>query len=336
MNILRVILAVVSLDAHADTVGGPWQWGVGYWGKDALLLSKWEKQTIRRLENRVATVARARAFGSLEHAPVVPLAEARQRSLLAAALDFWKKGQGRQAQATYAQALAIHPELRLADAAWTGTALAERNRFLDAVGGSQNEGVPRCSISLDIPVAHATVEIDGFQMGTRRAFEVVRGKQYTAWIQASGYRGTRRTLDCRSAGQWLETLSLSLARPGDPVGIDELRRVEGALEVSAWILADGRSDKVRVYVYHPEKGLEEMVGDTDRDFFSQLSMGWESRPSGGLNTVQSLNLEQQQPVPDSNHSLWWLLGAAVGIGAAAYLVHQGTAGPAPGWSVQLD
>lgn len=297
--------------------------------------------------------------GNVDFAPL------RQRILVAQAVVQWRAAD-RQWEKKWVQALALSPEGGLADSAFPPAfGPVERARFMERTRSVTVDSTRGCSIDLEISPAQATVTLDGFAMGDRRHFELVRGRDYRAWVRADGYVSRELTLDCRRAGQWIESARLERGRDLEDrsaVGLRYLSQSEGVPSVVfARPLA---GDRFGLFLYTPGVGLDSIPTEAPltyaslngspldarmpivSDVFSDLIARHRAGPfrislaqSGEAGYATSASLPAPiSPLWYERKTFWWVAGG-VGAGIVAALLigaAQRTQRSAGGFSVQVD
>jgi hypothetical protein len=308
------------------------------------------------LSEALTTLAGARDFGPL-----------RQRILLARAVVGWRAGE-QSWRRLWAEAVAISPEGSLAEAAFPSAfSGAERMRFLEATQGVAVEDTRGCSIDLDITPAQTTVSLDGFALGARRHFELVRGRDYRAWLRAEGYASRELVLDCRRAGQWIETARLERGHDLEERSVVGLRFLTESEGLPSVVFARPiAADRFGLFLYTPGVGMDAVPTESPltfaslnespvdarmpivSDVFSDLIARHRAGPfriqlaqSGepGYVTSATLPAAPADPAWYERKRFWWIVGG-VGAGvAAAFLIGAAQRQQTPagnGFSMRVD
>lgn len=217
------------------------------------------RQKVRELERDSAALASAsgldaalsqridRQIAELEG--FSELSPAFQRARIAQAGHEFRWGQASLGRRFLQAALQLHPEGNLEQG---GHHLPTEELH------TAREGIARgCSVSLEVAPARASIRVDGFEFGGKRQFQLVRGRAYQAWIQAEGFGSREVLLDCRRAGQWLETVRLPPGVREPERLVERLRILTRNKEVSSLLFTRTISPgHFGLYLYTPGVGVD--------------------------------------------------------------------------------
>lgn len=298
----------------------------------------------------VASVEKALAETPLnpEDAPVI------QRTRLAQSIGFWRKALFREATKYLDLAQRIHPEGSIDESLDALLAGEEAERFRRWLSQSQKPLVFECSLDATMVPVEASLILNGFELGTRRHFELVGGARYSIVANAPGYLPRELSFECNGAGQWIEALKLV---PGVGFGPEDLLRVSRAAKsfgVGSLIVVDSdRLGRVHLFLYTSGVGLEPIPWEKPVTLASLDQESTEERLPVSLGALSEV-IESHRKIPlkaglgvkekfqgsllgdlkapdrgepkewYKKNEFWWLLG---GLGAAALagiLVSRGT------------
>jgi hypothetical protein len=285
-------------------------------------------------------------------APVRELAPLFQRARVAQAFLAWRAGDARLEERRLVQALDLSPEGILSDAARESIPASDRAVFAARVRERITQVTRGCSVELEIYPAEASIWLDGFALGGRRRFELVRGKAYQAWVRADGYAPKELSLDCRRAGQWIESVRLERGRDRDERALARLRYLSEVSGVGSVVFAEAAGDRIGLFLYTPGAGLDAVptekpltlaslsdTGAEDRlpiasDAFNDLVARHRAHPfKGGFQQSGEAGYEVSsirtavKPTPWYKRRGFWIVLGAVGAGVAtALLVGGGSRG----------
>jgi hypothetical protein len=298
--------------------------------------------------------------GNMDFSPL------RQRILVAQAVVHWRRTES-EWERKWSEALALSPEGGLAESAFPPSfPSAERRRFLEATKSVVIDQTRGCSVDLEISPAQATVTLDGFSMGGRRHFELVRGRDYRAWIRADGFTSREIALDCRRAGQWIESARLERGRDLEDRSVLGLRYLSQSEGVPSVVFARPiATDRFGLFLYTPGVGMDAIPTEAPltyaslngspldarmpilSDVFSDLIARHRAGPfriqlaqsgEAGYATTASLPAAPVSPAWYERQAFWWVVGG-VGAGIATALLIGGSQRPqrnGSGFSIQVD
>ncbi len=172
-----------------------------------------------------------------------------QRARVAQAIHDFQWGQSALARRFLNAALMLHPEGSLEQ----GGQGLPKGALREAA-----ESISRgCSVSLEVFPARASIQVDGFEFGGKRQFQLLRGRAYQAWIQAEGFGSREVLLDCRRAGQWLETVRLTPGVREPERLVERLRVLTRQKDVASLLFTRTVSPgRFGLYLYTPGVGVD--------------------------------------------------------------------------------
>ena len=270
----------------------------------------------------------------------------RQRYAFARASALLTQGRKAAAAQAVADALRLHPEGVLAAAAWKGVAQGQLDALYALVELEKARLRPGCHFELEAKPEVASVKLDGFRFGRQRRFSLLPGKTYAVQASAPGFESAISEVDCRGAGQWLESIALKPERGIDPARLAEAQMLAGTQALIA--LRPGKDQSFQMSLFSAQGGIQNLPTTRSLRFASLLASPVESSMPLAPQTLndalerhraaplkvsaqmseRGYEIPSLQATPEpprawyESRTLWFVLGVA-GVGVATALLATG-------------